>query len=292
MIKTLNMLAAGNDVPIADGRKKFSRMMLIEDIEEHADFKALYKIDAGVLERIVKSMKENGFDESQPVHIWLTEDGHKYLIDGYTRYTASKKAGITSLPVYEHSFKSFDETYKYVLGLQVNRRNLDGDELLRNIAILSKCEFVKNANKHKADIIAKSLGVSKRTAERAISVEKNADEKMRQQIEKKELTVFQAYKNLHEAKSQSEQVRDRLLNAVSKIAWYVLAELNSGFTAEQLLIDEDFKEALKNPEEFELPENDIQFLMELGIKESDLRKLNKKVPQKRGREEKKNDCKE
>ena len=287
MIKTLNMLAAGNDVPIADGRKKFSRMMLIEDIEEHADFKALYKIDAGVLERIVKSMKENGFDESQPVHIWLTEDGHKYLIDGYTRYTASKKAGITSLPVYEHSFKSFDETYKYVLGLQVNRRNLDGDELLRNIAILSKCEFVKNANKHKADIIAKSLGVSKRTAERAISVEKNADEKMRQQIEKKELTVFQAYKNLHEAKSQSEQVRGRLLNAVSKIAWYVLAELNSGFTAEQLLIDEDFKEALKNPEEFELPENDIQFLMELGIKESDLRKLNKKVPQKRGREEKK-----
>ena len=287
MIKTLNMLAAGNDVPIADGRKKFSRMMLIEDIEEHADFKALYKIDAGVLERIVKSMKENGFDESQQVHIWLTEDGHKYLIDGYTRYTASKKAGITSLPVYEHSFKSFDETYKYVLGLQVNRRNLDGDELLRNIAILSKCEFVKNANKHKADIIAKSLGVSKRTAERAISVEKNADEKMRQQIEKKELTVFQAYKNLHEAKSQSEQVRGRLLNAVSKIAWYVLAELNSGFTAEQLLIDEDFKEALKNPEEFELPENDIQFLMELGIKESDLRKLNKKVPQKRGREEKK-----
>ncbi len=287
MIKTLNMLAAGNDVPIADGRKKFSRMMLIEDIEEHADFKALYKIDAVVLERIVKSMKENGFDESQPVHIWLTEDGHKYLIDGYTRYTASKKAGITSLPVYEHSFKSFDETYKYVLGLQVNRRNLDGDELLRNIAILSKCEFVKNANKHKADIIAKSLGVSKRTAERAISVEKNADEKMKQQIEKKELTVFQAYKNLHEAKSQSEQVRDRLLNAVSKIAWYVLAELNSGFTAEQLLIDEDFKEALKNPEEFELPENDIQFLMELGIKESDLRKLNKKVPQKRGREEKK-----
>ena len=287
MIKTLNMLAAGNDVPIADGRKKFSRMMLIEDIEEHADFKALYKIDAGVLERIVKSMKENGFDESQPVHIWLTEDGHKYLIDGYTRYTASKKAGITSLPVYEHSFKSFDETYKYVLGLQVNRRNLDGDELLRNIAILSKCEFVKNANKHKADIIAKSLGVSKRTAERAISVEKNADEKMRQQIEKKELTVFQAYKNLHEAKSQSEQFRGRLLNAVSKIAWYVLAELNSGFTAEQLLIDEDFKEALKNPEEFELPENDIQFLMELGIKESDLRKLNKKVPQKRGREEKK-----
>ena len=275
MIKTLNMLAAGKEVPIADGRKKFSRMMLIEDIEEHADFKALYKIDSGVLERIVKSMKESGFDESQPVHIWLTEDGHKYLIDGYTRYTASKKAGITSLPVYEHNFKTFDETYKYVLGLQVNRRNLDGDELLRNIAILSKCDFVKESSGYKAEVIAKSLGISKRTAERAISVEKNADEKLRQQIENKEITLSQAYTKLHEAKSQSEQVRERIRTSVSKIAWYVMAELCGGFTAEQLLADEDFKDALNNPEEFELPENDIKFLMGLGIPEEKLRKQKK-----------------
>lgn len=291
MIKTLNMLAAGNDVPIADGRKKFSRMMLIEDIEEHADFKALYKIDAGVLERIVKSMKESGFDESQPVHIWLTEDGHKYLIDGYTRYTASKKAGITSLPVYEHSFKSFDETYKYVLGLQVNRRNLDGDELLRNISILSKCEFVQKSTGSKAELIAKNLGVSKRTAQRAMSVEKNADEKMRQQIENNEMTLSQAYTKLHSEKSVSEKLQVRLLEVASKIAWYVMAEMSSGFTAEQLLSDEDFKEALKNPEEFEIPENDIQFLMGLGIPKEEFQKKNIRDP-KKGRGNKKNDSKE
>ena len=272
MLRTLNMVAAGNDVPMADGRKKFSRMMLIEDIEEHPDFKALYKIDEGVLERIVKSMKESGFDESQPVHIWLTEDGHKYLIDGYTRYTASKKAGITSLPVFEHNFKTFDETYKYVLGLQVNRRNLDGDELLRNVAILSKCDFVKKSSGYKADVIAKSLGISKRTAERAISVEKNADEEMRQQIENKELTLSQAYTKLHSQKSISEKTRVRIQDAVSKIAWYVMAEMSDGFTAEQLLADEDFKDALENPEEFEIPENDIKFLTGLGVPEEELRK--------------------
>lgn len=291
MIKTLNMLAAGNDVPIADGRKKFSRMMLIEDIEEHADFKALYKIDAGVLERIVKSMKENGFDESQPVHIWLTEDGHKYLIDGYTRYTASKKVGITSLPVYEHSFKSFDETYKYVLGLQVNRRNLDGDELLRNIAILSKCEFVQKSTGSKAELIAKNLGISKRTAQRAISVEKNADEKMRQQIENNEMTLSQAYTKIHSEKSISEKFQVRLLEVTAKIAWYVMAEMSCGFTAEQLLSDEDFKEALKNPEEFEIPANDIQFLMGLGISKEELQKKFLRDP-KKGRGNKKNDSKE
>ena len=291
MIKTLNMIEAGANVPLADGRKKFSRMMLIEDIEEHADFKALYKIDAGVLERIVKSMKENGFDESQPVHIWLTEDGHKYLIDGYTRYTASKKAGITSLPVYEHSFKSFDETYKYVLGLQVNRRNLDGDELLRNIAILSKCEFVQKSTGSKAELIAKNLGISKRTAQRAISVEKNADEKMRQQIENNEMTLSQAYTKLHSEKSISEKFQVRLLEVTAKIAWYVMAEMSCGFTAEQLLSDEDFKEALKNPEEFEIPANDIQFLMGLGISKEELQKKFLRDP-KKGRGNKKNDSKE
>lgn len=292
MIKTLNMLAAGNDVPIADGRKKFSRMMLIENIEEHPDFKTLYKIDEGVLERIVKSMKENGFDESQPVHIWLTEDGHKYLIDGYTRYTASKKAGITSLPVYEHNFKSFDETYKYVLGLQVNRRNLNGDELLRNVAILSKCEFVKQSTGLKAKVIAKSLGVSTRTAERALSLEKNADENLRQQLANNEITLNQAYEKLHEGKSKGERTKLRISEQVSKIAWYVMAEMSDGFTAEQLLADEDFKEALENPEEFEIPESDIQFLKRIGIPEEDLRKKNKRDPQKRGREDKKNDSKE
>jgi len=273
MIKTLNMIEAGSNVPIADERKKFSKMMLIEKIEEHPDFKALYKIDDGVLERIVKSMKENGFDDSQPVHIWLTEDGHKYLIDGYTRYTASKKAGITSLPVFEHKFKDFDATYKYVLGLQVNRRNLDGDELLRNVSILSKCDFVKNGSGYKAELIAKSLGISKRTAERAISVEKNADEEMRQKIENNEMTLSQAYTKLHEKgkKSKAEIEKEKVKALVSKIAWYVIAEMNGGFTPLQLLEDEDFKEALENPEGFEIPEGDVQFLVELGIDEAAIR---------------------
>lgn len=272
MIKTLNMLSSGNDVPLADDRKKFSRMMLIEQIEEHPDFKALYKIDQEVLSRIVQSMKKGGFDDSQPVHIWLFEN-HKYLIDGYTRYTACKESGITSVPVFEHKFKSFDETYRYVLALQVNRRNLDSDELLRNVAVLSKCDFVRNADGNKATVIASTLGVSQRTAERAISVEKNADEEMRQQIQTGALTVNKAYKQLHEQtlNKKAESQKGRVKDLVARIAYYVLAEVKGGFTPEMLLEDEDFKDALGNPEGFELPEDDIQVLVQLGISESLLR---------------------
>jgi len=275
MIKTLNMLSSGDDVPLADERKKFSRMMLIEQIEEHPDFKVLYKINSDVLSRITNSMRSGGFDDSQPVHIWLFEN-HKYLIDGYTRYTACRAAGITSIPVFEHRFKTFDETYKYVLSLQVNRRNLDSDELLRNVAVLTKCDFVRNAEGNKAAVIANTLGVCQRTAERAISVEKNADDEMRAQIESGALTVNKAYKQLHEKtlNKKAEAEKGRVKELVARIAYYVLAEMKGGFTPEMLLDDEDFKDALENPEGFELPENDIQVLVQLGISEQLLRGTN------------------
>ena len=129
-------------------------------------------------------------------------------------------------------------------------------------------------------MIAKSLGVSRRTAERALSLEKNADETLRKQIENNEITLNQAYEKLHDEKSKGERIRIRLSNAVSKIAWYVMAEMSDGFTAQMLLEDEDFKDALENPEAFEIPENDIQFLMGLGLKEIDLRGNNKKCTKK------------
>ena len=113
-----------------------------------------------------------------------------------------------------------------------------------------------------------------------MSLEKNADETLRKQIENNEITLNQAYEKLHDEKSKGERIRIRLSNAVSKIAWYVMAEMSDGFTAQMLLEDEDFKDALENPEAFEIPENDIQFLMGLGLKEIDLRGNNKKCPKK------------
>ncbi|MCF0241480.1 MAG: ParB N-terminal domain-containing protein [Treponema sp.] len=266
MAKTLNFNLVGENIPFACGDIKFSKQMSLEKIEEHADFKNLYKIDKGVLERIVDSMKKHGFDKSQPVHVWKHE-GHNYLIDGYTRYTACGLAGITQVPVYEHEFESFDETYKYVLGLQVNRRNLEGDELLRNVALLTKCDFVKNAKGEKAKAIADLLGVGKRTAIRAMIVEKKADSQMRERIDKGEITVNQAYNELH----KKEDKPDELIMAVKKIAYYILAEVDGGFTPDQLLKDEDFKDALNNPLGFEIPESDIQVMSQKGIDELILR---------------------
>lgn len=140
MRNTLNFLTAGNDIPLADGGLQFSKTMLAENIEKHEFFENLFKTEKSVLERITQSMRKNGFDRTQPLHVWHTADKdaeHWYLIDGYTRFAACKHSGIARIPVTVHEeFPDFNAAYRYVLSLQVNRRNLNGAELLKNVSIL------------------------------------------------------------------------------------------------------------------------------------------------------------
>jgi ParB family chromosome partitioning protein len=130
MAKKINILSAGSNIPFADAGLKLSKQIKISEIEEHPDFKTLFVIDEEDLQRIKDSMTKNGFDNSQPVHIWhvIDENGteHFYLIDGYTRLAALKELGMETVPYYEHKFADFEEAFSYVLGLQVNRRNLSG----------------------------------------------------------------------------------------------------------------------------------------------------------------------
>lgn len=208
MAKTLNILKAGNSIPFADNGLKLSKSIKIDEIEYHDDFKSLFFIDEKLLERIVNSMKENKYDNSQPVHIWIYTDEkgitHKYLIDGHTRVKAAEQAGFETVPYYEHKFESFEEAYKYVLGLQVNRRNLEGSELLRNIAKLYGTDFIQNVEGKKSEVIGELLGVSDRTVEKGLYVIENADEETLTKIDSDELSVNKAYKQTKEKEKLEE----------------------------------------------------------------------------------------
>lgn len=207
MAKQITLSKLGGKAPFADGGLKLSKSILIEKIEQHEEFRSLFKIEGELLERITNSIRENSFDASQPLHIWKkTEDDgseHNYLIDGYTRLEAAKNAGLDTVPYFEHKFDSFDDAYKYVLGLQVNRRNLESGELLRNVSKLMGTDFIQNAEGKKSEAIAEVLGISPRTVEEAISVAKNADEETLAKIESGEKSVHKAYK---ETKKKSKKV--------------------------------------------------------------------------------------
>lgn len=102
-------------------------------------------------------------------------------------------------------FIGFNEAYKYVLSLQVNRRNLTSDELMKNVAIMLGSDEVRNFEGDKAQMIAETLGVSKRTAQRAISLERNADDDLLESVEKGVLSVNQAYNKMQGERTDSDK---------------------------------------------------------------------------------------
>lgn len=199
MAKKIDISLNMNNTPFASGGIKLSKSIAIEKIEEHPKFKSLFNIDEDLLNRISNSMSSEGFDNSQPVHIWkvIDEDGnvHFYLIDGYTRVAASKKARINLLPCYEHNFESLEDAYLYALSLQMNRRNIESNELYRNILGLLDTDFIKNVSGRKQDYIAKILGVSPRTVAKAIYVEKNGSEEIKEELNSGVKSLNQAYKD-------------------------------------------------------------------------------------------------
>ena len=201
MARTLSIITNGSkgDLPVQNQGLKLSKIIPVEKIEEHEKFRELYTIDEDLLSRIAEDMRANKFDASQPVHIWTASDGgteHFYLIDGYTRLKAARLAGLPTVPYFEHRFASFEEAHRYALHLQVDRRNLSGAELLRNIEELMGSEYIRTLRGNRNAAVGEMLGVSEKTVERANFVGKNATESQLADIGAGKATVNSTYNDL------------------------------------------------------------------------------------------------
>lgn len=219
MAKKLSIITNGMNggLPVQNQGLKLSKIIAVEKIEEHERFRELYSIDEDLLSRITEDMKSNKFDESQPVHIWLaSEDGeeHFYLIDGYTRVRAAKSAGLLTVPYFEHHFDSFEEAHRYALHLQVDRRNLSGMDLLRNIEELMGSDYIKSMSGNKNAAVGELLGVSEKTVERANFVERNATDEQKAEIKSGETTINATYNDIKESqfveKHASAEQKERI----------------------------------------------------------------------------------
>lgn len=201
-----------DNMPLANSGLKLSKNISITEIEKHPFFEALYNIDENLRKRITEDMRKNGFDPSQPVHIWcsVTPDGitHKYLIDGYTRIASAEDAGISVVPYFEHKFGTQDEAYMYTLHLQVDRRNLSEQELLDNIGLLMGTDYVQNCIGRKSEVIAETLGVSPRKVQQALSVINDATEEQKEEIASGEKTINKVYKENHPKKKEKDEEQD------------------------------------------------------------------------------------
>lgn len=202
----------------------------IDAINLHDEFRKMFQIDENTLGRITESIKNNGFDITQPLHLWECEK-RLYLLDGHTRLLASIAAGLAKVPGHIHTeIQTFDQAYAYALRLQVNRRNLSEGELLAVIEMLAgDVQKTKDLSGEISgrlnDKIAEQVDISPRTVQKYRTVLKEGSDEMKDKIAKGELSVNKAYKSVkgessrakkaNELKVDLEDIRDRVNRLLS-----------------------------------------------------------------------------
>lgn len=156
------------------GTRELAKMRLIDQIQTGHPFVGLFPINPVTLQSIENSMTSNGYDTSQPIHIWKEES---ILLDGHTRLTAARNCGLKQIPVFEHSFPSQEEALEYAISLQKNRRNLTDAEMM---ACLDQLDQLKSSGRKSAsDEANSSMGKSAASTAEILGTSRSKVEKMR-----------------------------------------------------------------------------------------------------------------
>ena len=173
----------------------------IEKLHFDEDYKAVFKQEEEKVQRIAEDMKANGFDKSQPIIL----DENYAILDGNSRYMACQIAGITKVPVIIKKFESKKEALLYVLGLQMNRRNIADESIL--IDTYNKLAAMKDeeGNKLFTDVeIAEKLRVSPRQISKAKEVDLKATDEIKAALRAGEISLHKAYTTMKEEKKTEE----------------------------------------------------------------------------------------
>jgi ParB family chromosome partitioning protein len=170
-------------------------------------FRELFPVKPETLKAVTESIKDRGYDPTQPVIIWQEKN---ILIDGHTRLQAAKEAGLSEIPAVMVSLETEQDAVNYAYTLQFNRRNLDDadrftflERLIQGDSKYFSATLHKNNSPGRGrpqeginkGIIAEILPISPRTAQKYINI-LNAQEEIKTQVRSGDLSINQADKLL------------------------------------------------------------------------------------------------
>lgn len=210
------------------------KMLKIKDIVLKPEFEKLMVMEDSVLEKMMASMREEGFKSGHEIHIWR-RGKENILIDGHTRKRAWESLGNKTIPCIVHYFATLEEAKSYAIKEQINRRNLSGQALLEAVQNFNfeKGKGHTTGEKGKAsEIIAKQIGVSPKTVEKTRVVLKEATPDQLEAIKKEELSMNQVFNQIQEkkkvisSKPKKKTYEDEIRFAISQI--------KNGVTLEEL----------------------------------------------------------
>jgi ParB family chromosome partitioning protein len=165
-------------------------MKRVSEIKTDPRLAGMFTIKAETLASIVKSMRESGYDKSQPLVLWK---GEGVVVDGHTRLQAALEAGIPEIPVEEKEFAALEDAKLYTYRRQAERRNLTPAEILTAAAALQHKDS-RDGTGRAAEILAQNLGVSPSTVKHAQTVAHEASPEIIDEVKKNQMTIDKAYR--------------------------------------------------------------------------------------------------
>ena len=191
-------------VAMNSGVSVFAKKWAINSVWQNETFKNLLPYSDARVEEIKESILERGFDEYQPIHLWMegkNEEGNgPVVIDGNTRLEAARRSGtVFELPCVEHHFDSEDDAIKYALLLQIDRRNMEPSDLIMLIERYINLGGKRSLKEIKKELVEKT-GLSLATVKRGIAVAQN--DEAREKVLQGEATITGAYNDFIAKKSE------------------------------------------------------------------------------------------
>jgi ParB-like chromosome segregation protein Spo0J len=196
----------------------------IEEIKTHPLFEGLFTINDELLAKIEQNMRDDNYDESQPIILatWEGQDD-PVCIDGHTRLKAATNAGIEKVSVYSYDFETEEDAFEYAVRLQSNRRNLTDGDLIQCIERLHERRprggdrrsdaamestpqscGKKKGRSAAAMQTAEMLNICPRKVEQALTVINCGSPEVKEAVLKNKMSINRAYQRTQKERKQAE----------------------------------------------------------------------------------------
>jgi len=179
------------------------KLVKIDDIIIDPEIAGIFAIHDKYKDGIVKQMKEFGFYKEEPVTLW-----GKILVDGRTRYTAAKEAGLKEIPAVERNFESREDAIMYTLERQALRRNLTSAEIVIAAQTLLSKKKAANGTGRSANMLAELLGVNVSTLYRAEAILREAPEEIIKAVKNGHMSIRKGFDNRNQNSTPATQKQE------------------------------------------------------------------------------------
>ena len=191
-------------------------MMKLDKIVVQKEFSKMFSIKKQLLNKITKSILEEGFDKSKPVALWEFKEQEFVLLDGHTRMRAAENAGLKEIPAIVMQFNNIDDAKLYTYKCQALRRNLTQQEIMEAVKLLGNKKN-RDGKGRSVEKLSKEINISPSTLVHAKTVSERASEEDLNDIINDKKTINSVYQKIKKPKNENVDDNGTCIEKAGKV---------------------------------------------------------------------------